>query len=118
MTTRFGPNGGPSRATGSREQHRSAGASASATGATSLLTSQDREFLARIAAVNTVLGRVAFPVIEGTLPAEQHTRLGLELVAIGRELLRRAGFENPGGLIIGDVNTRNSTVDPFVIDNE
>lgn len=55
-----------------------------------LLCMDDRQFLARISALNTVLGKMAFPVIEGAITAEQQRKLGTELMAIGEEFPQRA----------------------------
>lgn len=54
------------------------------------LKTDDRKFLARISALNTILGKIAFPIIEGSITAEQQRKLGNELMAIGEEFLQRA----------------------------
>lgn len=69
-----------------------------------LLSTQDRKFLARIAAVNTVLGGIAIPIIDDTITAEQQARLGRELIEIGYELLRRAGPETASELVTTDAD--------------
>lgn len=69
------------------------------------LRTGDREFLARISALNTVLGKIAFPIIEGTITVEQQRKLGAALVAIGEEFYRRAdSYSEP------DLNTVDSYV--------
>lgn len=55
-----------------------------------LLSTDDRKFLARISALNTILGKIVFPIIEGTITAEQQRQLGNELIAIGEIFLQRA----------------------------
>jgi hypothetical protein len=55
-----------------------------------MVAQEDREFLARVAQLNRALAASALPLMNDDLDAAAGHRLGVELLAVGEEYLRRA----------------------------
>ncbi len=72
-----------------------------------MVARRDREFLVRVARMNQALAASALPLINNTLGAAESHLLGVELIAIGQEYLRRGHplFDIDAGTDVIDVDT-------------